>query len=335
MQTMGTYTGTEANDIITPNGISAGVIADPLGTTPGAGPDTLIGNGGNDVLDGGAGADALSGGLGDDTYIVDDVGDVATEDDATATGGEDVVLSTVSFTLGAGIENLTLQGSAAIDGTGNELDNVLTGNSGDNVLNGGAGIDTLNGRGGLDNLIGGQGDDSLEGRGGDDRLVGGAGLDLLTGGGGGDTLRGGADDDTLDGIGGDDTLKGNQGLDKLDGGKGLDTLVGGGGDDEFIFAKPNQGGDLIRDFRDRDGNADSIVVDAAGFRGGLEAGVLADEQFQVSEGHDADSAEVRFILDTTDNTLWFDRNGDADGGLTLIADLQASANLQADDIVLV
>ena len=332
---MGTYTGTEANDIITPNGVSAGVIANPPATTPGAGPDTLIGLGGNDVLDGGTGADALSGGLGDDTYVVDDVGDVVTESDTTEAGGEDVVLSTVSFTLGAGLENLTLQGTDSVDGTGNELDNILIGNRGDNVLNGAGGADSLTGRGGLDTLIGGQGDDTLEGRGGDDRIIGGAELDVLNGGGGDDTLRGGADDDTLDGLGGDDTLKGNQGNDKMDGGKGLDTLVGGGGDDEFLFAKPNQGGDVIRDFRDRDGNADSIVVDAAGFRGGLVAGALTEEQFQVSEGHEADSADVRFIFDTADNTLWFDRNGDADGGLRLVADLQASADLQVDDIVLV
>src|SRR5215217_2040830 len=143
---MGTYTGTEANDTITPNGLSARVIAAPPGTTPGAGPDTLIGNGGDDVLDGGAGADTLSGGAGNDTYLVDDEGDLVTEADTTPTGGEDVVLSSISYTLGAGLENLTLQGTAAIDGRGNESDNTLIGNSGDNVLKGFGGADTLIGK---------------------------------------------------------------------------------------------------------------------------------------------------------------------------------------------
>ena len=32
------------------------------------------------------------------------------------------------------MENLTLTGAAAINGTGNTLDNVITGNSGNNVL---------------------------------------------------------------------------------------------------------------------------------------------------------------------------------------------------------
>ena len=45
-----------------------------------------------------------------------------------------------------------MSGSAAIDGTGNELDNILTGNSGDNVLSG---------QGGRDQLLGGAGNDTL------------------------------------------------------------------------------------------------------------------------------------------------------------------------------
>ena len=57
----------------------------------------------------------------------------------------------MSFTLGANVEHLVLTGTDAIDGTGNELDNVLTGNSAANVLTGGAGADTL---------LGGAGDDT-------------------------------------------------------------------------------------------------------------------------------------------------------------------------------
>ena len=48
--------------------------------------------------------------------------------------GTDTVLASVTYTLGANVENLTLTGAADINGTGNTLDNVLTGNAGNNVL---------------------------------------------------------------------------------------------------------------------------------------------------------------------------------------------------------
>ena len=67
--------------------------------------------------------------------------------------------SSVNHVLGANFENLTLTGSFGVNGTGNELNNVLTGNSGKNVLNGMAGDDTLVGGGGADVLIGGDGAD--------------------------------------------------------------------------------------------------------------------------------------------------------------------------------
>ena len=78
----------------------------------------------------------MIGGIGNDTYVVDNAGDVVTEN---ANEGTDTVQSAVTYTLGANVENLTLTGAAAINGTGNALDNVLTGNSANNVLTGGAG----------------------------------------------------------------------------------------------------------------------------------------------------------------------------------------------------
>ena len=83
--------------------------------------NTLTGNAGNNMLDGGAGADTLSGGAGNDTYVVDNAGDVVTEN---ASEGTDLVQSAVTYTLGANVENLTLTGTAAINGTGNTLDNI-------------------------------------------------------------------------------------------------------------------------------------------------------------------------------------------------------------------
>ncbi|MEO6092405.1 MAG: glycosyl hydrolase [Novosphingobium sp.] len=173
----------------------------------GAGPDQLfgdsnanilIGRGGNDRLDGRGGADVMVGGAGDDTYVVDDSRDVVDETDGAGgdMGGLDTVLTSVSYVLPGFVENLTLTGPAAIDGTGNGLANVLNGNAAANVLDGRDGNDTLNGNAGNDVLIGGLGDDILNGGLDDDRLLGGAGADRLTGGAGADVMAGGAGNDT-------------------------------------------------------------------------------------------------------------------------------------------
>ncbi|HYD64607.1 calcium-binding protein, partial [Azospirillum sp.] len=112
--------------------------------------NTLTGNGADNVLDGGAGADSMAGGGGDDTYVVDDAGDVVSE---TAGGGSDTVRTALTYTLGGEVEGLVLEGTAAVDGTGNGLDNALTGNGADNVLNGAAGADTLTGGAGSDRFV--------------------------------------------------------------------------------------------------------------------------------------------------------------------------------------
>ena len=86
----------------------------------------LTGNSGANILNGAAGADTMAGGLGNDTYFVDDSGDVVTE---AASAGTDTVMASVSYTLSANVERLTLTGTSSIDGTGNTLSNTLTGNA--------------------------------------------------------------------------------------------------------------------------------------------------------------------------------------------------------------
>jgi Ca2+-binding RTX toxin-like protein len=116
----------------------------------------ITGNARGNVLDGGSGADTLGGLGGDDIYLVDNAGDVVVE---AAQGGTDLVRSTVSWTLGDNVENLTLTGTAGLSGSGNALANQITGNAGANALSGGAGADTLIGGGGIDTLTGGDGAD--------------------------------------------------------------------------------------------------------------------------------------------------------------------------------
>jgi Ca2+-binding RTX toxin-like protein len=135
-----------------------------------AGNDTLTGGAGNDTLNGGAGNDIMTGGLGNDTYVLDVATDFVTEG---LNAGTDTVQSSVTYTLAANVENLTLTGSSAINGTGNTLNNVLTGNSGANTLTGNAGNDTLDGKAGADSLAGGTGNDTY-------KLGRGYGADTIT-----------------------------------------------------------------------------------------------------------------------------------------------------------
>lgn len=135
----------------------------------GAGNDELYGGIGNDVLDGGDATNILQGGAGDDRYVVNSAADTITEH---ANQGIDLIQTRVDYTLGAHQENLSLLGISAINGAGNELDNVLTGNGAAN---------NLTGKDGNDHLMGGGGSDTLRGGMGNDRLDGGADADIMLG----------------------------------------------------------------------------------------------------------------------------------------------------------
>lgn len=143
----------------------------------------LTGLGGDDTLIAGGGTDTLRGGLNNDTYVISNLPVTITE---LLNQGTDTVESPVTYTLLANVENLTLTGGDAINGTGNGLANILTGNSNNNTLNGGAGLDTLNGGDGNDTLNGAAGIDILDGGNGADTLIGGPSADTLIGGAGAD-----------------------------------------------------------------------------------------------------------------------------------------------------
>ncbi|QFU17413.1 calcium-binding protein [Microvirga thermotolerans] len=230
----------------------------------GEGDDILESAGGNDTLDGGRGADQMTGGLGDDVYVVDDLNDIVVEAEG---GGTDRVEALIGFSLAplAHIENLTLIGTGSIDGTGNELVNVIVGNGGNNILDGKAGSDRLEGGAGNDTYVIDADDTLLEGENGgtdtvritdayapatytlsdnfenlavagarDFTATGNALNNNLTGSGGADTFKGEDGNDTLDGGGGADHLEGGKGDDMLLGGAGADMMIGGLGNDLYF-----------------------------------------------------------------------------------------------------
>jgi len=145
-------TGTDTNNVLTGNS-GNNVLSG------GAGNDTITANAGNDTLYGGKGADTMRGNLGDDIYIIDDIGDRVIE---AASEGFDTVQSSVSFTLTANVEALTLTGTSVINATGNTTNNILIGNTANNTLSGSDGDDTLDGGAGTDTLIGGVGNDTFK-----------------------------------------------------------------------------------------------------------------------------------------------------------------------------
>jgi Ca2+-binding RTX toxin-like protein len=114
----------------------------------------------------------MNGGAGNDIYVVGATGDVTTETGTSLTE-IDTVQSSVTRTLGANLERLTLTGAAAINGNGNALANLITGNGAANTLSGGSGNDTLFGAGGADTIVTGAGSDTviLSSKVGTDRLT--------------------------------------------------------------------------------------------------------------------------------------------------------------------
>ena len=233
----------------------------------GNGVEFLLGMQGDDTLDGSGDSynDRLEGGVGNDTYIVSSTGDIIVE---AAGAGTDTVRASVTFGLNlySNVENLVLTGATAIDGTGNQFNNVITGNAAANTLTGANGADALDGGDGDDTLNGGNQNDTLNGGAGSDTAVfsgnranytitdngGGSytisgtdGTDALTGiefarfadqtvtltAAPGGPIMGTSNGDTLNGTSGDDTIYGLAGDDTISAGGGADIVDGGDGAD--------------------------------------------------------------------------------------------------------
>ena len=312
--------GTAGNDTLTGTAIS----------------ESVYGFDGNDTLDGGTGTkiDKLFGGAGNDTYIVAATNDIISE---LAPEGTDTVKASATYSLadtdgigfnGGNIENLTLTGVAAINGTGNALNNILTGNGAVNTLIGDLGNDTIDGGGGADTMAGGAGNDSYY----VDQTT-----DVITElkGGGIDsvkssvtyTLSADVDNLTLTGTAainatgniGKNVLVGNKGANLITGGKGQDIMTGGLGADTFDFNSTVESAatlkhDQIKDFVHLTDKIDLSTIDANSTGTG-------NAVFTFLEGlgtafTPGTAGQVHFVTSGTNTMIEGDTNGDA------IADFQ-------------
>src|SRR5262245_37404052 len=244
-----------------------------VGTSPTG--QALTGNALDNTITGGAGADSMIGNLGNDTYVVDNGGDVVVEN---ANEGTDTVLASIHFVLSVNVENLTLQGSADLQGYGNDLVNVITGNSGNNLLDGRIGADIMAGGAGNDTyFVDNAGDTVTENPGeGTDAVFSTAHFVLPANV---ETLvfQGSAD---LQGYGNDlvNKLYGNAGNNLLDGRTGADIMAGGAGNDTYFVD-----------------NAGDTVIESAG------------------QGTDAVFSTAHFVLPANVETLVLQGNADLQG----------------------
>ena len=302
------------------------------------GDDTLYGMEGDDWLSGGlGGTDHLHGGLGNDTYLIRDTLDVVHE---AANEGIDTVTTTVSYALGANVENLTLAFGST--GIGNAQVNTITGNAYANTLDGLGGADTLIGRGGDDTyVVDNAGDVVTEVAGeGFDAVVASVSYTLAantsieslhT------TFAGGTGAINLTGNGFANTVVGNNGANVIDGGAGNDTLTGNGGADSFRFNTligPGINTDTITDFNVAD---DTIQLENAIFAGLPTSGNLArnlsSAEFRI--GSAAQDADDRIIYNSQTGAVLYDADGNGAGAAVQFLTIGAGLAVTTADFLVI
>jgi Ca2+-binding RTX toxin-like protein len=324
--------------------------------------NTLTALGGNDFLNGGLGADHMIGGTGNDTYIVDNAGDVCTEN---AGEGSDQVKASVTYTLGDNVEKLLLTGTTAIDGTGNGLANTITGNAAANTLNGLGGNDKIDGGAGADHMNGGLGNDIFyvdnagdvcgenTGEGTDtvnasvshvleanieNLILTGTAVIDGTGNAGANTLTGNDAANVLAGLAGNDTILGGGGNDTITGGTGLDVMTGGAGNDAFVFTalgdtgKTTTTADEIVDFTSGD-KVDLHLIDAVVQASGYgEAGDQAFVFIGQNNFHNHTGGELRYMVSGGNTYIMGEVNGDTTADFVIRLD--GTHTLTSADFVL-
>jgi len=301
--------------------------------------DNLTGNNAANILNGYYGADTMRGEGGNDIYYVDadnsGIVDTVVESDASAAGGIDLVMTAVSYALGANVENLTaIKGENATTLTGNTLNNVITGNEKNNVINGGTGADTM---------IGGAGNDTYYIDNVGDEIIDTAGANVVytsvTYTGlkfAGKVIATGTNAIELKGDAQNNVLTGNAGANKINGGLGNDVLTGGAGKDTFVFDTPLKKAnvDKIVDFSVKD---DTVYLDnkyMAKLGKGTEAkpGKLNKKFFAFDKAKDGND---HLVYNKKTGVLSYDKDGSGEGKAVEILKLSKNLKLTSNDFMIV
>jgi Ca2+-binding RTX toxin-like protein len=326
----------------------------------GDGDDEIYGGEGSDTLDGGLGIDTLIGGVGSDSYIVDNIGDVVVEN---LHEGRDTVFAAINYSLGNNLDDLTLFGTANLNGTGNGANNIIKGNSGINRITGGAGNDKLIGGGGNDiyvidadvdlgadviTEIADASVDTLDFRGTTTKTITinlgtttiqtiAVGVQLTVPVVAIENVSGGALNDSLTG-----NALGN----KLLGGAGNDTLTGGSGSDSFCFSgvaltgvntvATILGRDTITDFAI---NVDKIALSKATFAAITSAvnAPIGANFVKVANDTLVGTQSAAIVYSQSSGNLFYNQNGAAAGYGTggNFAVLTGLPNLSAGDFIII
>ncbi len=350
-----TLDGGNGNDVLT-----GGQGADSF--IIGAGTDKVsdLGAGGADVLVVAAGAAVKA------TLAADWTATAATANNGTATltaAGFNLDLSASTGTHGFTVTDAGFAAGVHLTGSANA--DALTGGTGNDTIDGGAGADTMAGGAGNDTyVVNDAGDHVVEAAGGGHDLVrasvaftlsanvedltltgtgdlvgtgnnlanvitGNAGNDILLGGGGNDTLLGSIGNDSLDGGTGANMLSGGDGNDTLVSGTGRDTLAGGAGADVFRYGNSSDGGDHVQDFQH---GVDLLEFSAAGFGGGLLAGMDLMATGHFAPGANATMATGQFLYVANTGVLYWDADGTGAGAKVAIATFDNLAAVSASDL---
>lgn len=283
--------------------------------------EVFNGTSGNDGIKGTVYGDTMTGGDGNDVYIVNNTHDVVVE---SADQGEDLVQTSVTYTLSANVEDLTMSGNQDIGATGNELGNLMVGNNGNNLMLGMGGDDVIRAGAGNDTVEGGDGDDNLDGGNGVGDTVSyahaSAGVTVnLTLTSFQNTVGAGFDKvlnfENVTGSAFDDTLTGTAGRNVITGGGGADTMTGGAAADTFVYTAASDSAfghaDTITDIV----NADKIDLSA----------IATDFVIGGSSFHNiAHEIVLTYNSGTNMTTIAIDMNGN--GNATDAGDMQILLN---------